>query len=426
MSTAPAPRAEVARVDAPGLDAARAGAQRAKLKKTCQQFEAVLVARVLQDMRRTTMPSGLFGKGMDNEVYGSFMDQAVAEKVAARSGFGVAPMMERTLADRMRPQPERSGDGAPIRLPRGGDETAGAPVALPRADGATAPAPVALGGAADALPWCSGSAAGPVSIPADVRVQAYRAQSASASAEGGLQARPSRHTNSPSAPRAAHAAGIPPAPAPAPGGLGSLAAEIESAPALSAAAPRGRAIPAAPDSRAAGTQPAGAPTQSAGPRETATLPAHRVRAAARPGPADRTAAAAAASGARRASPELQPMILRAAHETGVDSRLLEAVLLTESAGRPRAVSPKGASGLMQLMPDTARAMGVKNVFDPWENVRGGARYLAQLLDRFGGSVTHALAAYNAGPTAVERHGGVPPYPETRRYVRQILGRLDRS
>lgn len=113
-----------------------------------------------------------------------------------------------------------------------------------------------------------------------------------------------------------------------------------------------------------------------------------------------------------------------AEEAGVDASLFAALISAESGWNPSAVSPKGAMGLTQLMPDTARSLGVTNPFDPIENMRGGARYLRRMLDEFG-SVELALAAYNAGPGAVRRYGGVPPYQETQAYVRRILGEVTR-
>jgi Rod binding domain-containing protein len=113
-------------------------------------------------------------------------------------------------------------------------------------------------------------------------------------------------------------------------------------------------------------------------------------------------------------------IAEAVGRFNVDPALLCAVITQESGGNPGEVSSKGAKGLMQLMDDTAREMGVQNSLNPRENILGGAQYLRQMLDRFGGDVKLALAAYNAGPGAVERHGGVPPYTETRNYVNRVL------
>jgi soluble lytic murein transglycosylase len=118
-------------------------------------------------------------------------------------------------------------------------------------------------------------------------------------------------------------------------------------------------------------------------------------------------------------------IERLAREYGVSADLIKAVAVVESALDPHAVSRKGAMGLMQLMPDTARDQGVRDAFDPLENLRGGTRYLSGLLRRFDDDLDLALAAYNAGPEAVRRHGGVPRYPETERYIRLVRQRLGR-
>lgn len=115
-----------------------------------------------------------------------------------------------------------------------------------------------------------------------------------------------------------------------------------------------------------------------------------------------------------------PMISSIAREQRLQPALLHAVVQAESAYDPRAVSAKGAMGLMQLMPATADRYGVRDRTDPYQNVRGGARYLKDLLARFGNDLVLALAAYNAGENAVIRHGNrVPPYPETQDYVRKV-------
>jgi len=133
---------------------------------------------------------------------------------------------------------------------------------------------------------------------------------------------------------------------------------------------------------------------------------------------------ATTSKAKLSSDTLSRVVAKAAAETGLSKELLHGVIQTESAGNASARSPKGAIGLMQLMPGTAKEMGVDPT-DPVQNVLGGARYLAQMKQRFG-SDQLALAAYNAGPGAVEDHGGrIPPYKETQDYVKRVLAARDR-
>lgn len=114
-----------------------------------------------------------------------------------------------------------------------------------------------------------------------------------------------------------------------------------------------------------------------------------------------------------------PLIVSAARRQGVEPALVKAVIAVESNFDPYAVSKKGAQGLMQLMPQTAESLGVRDVFEPRENVVGGTRYLRMMLDRYG-DVSRALAAYNAGTRAVDRYRGIPPYRETRDYVARVL------
>jgi soluble lytic murein transglycosylase-like protein len=118
--------------------------------------------------------------------------------------------------------------------------------------------------------------------------------------------------------------------------------------------------------------------------------------------------------------ELRQRITEHALAQDLDPRLVEALIRVESAFNARALSHKGAMGLMQLMPGTATELGVENAFDVDQNLRGGTAYLRQLLDRYDGDLPLALAGYNAGPGAVDRYRGVPPYRETTEYVERIL------
>ena len=130
------------------------------------------------------------------------------------------------------------------------------------------------------------------------------------------------------------------------------------------------------------------------------------------------ASAKGPSAALRDSAQYGPLIQKISEEQGVDSTLVRAVIQVESGYQPRARSSKGALGLMQLMPATARHYGVRNLFDPKANIEAGIKHLKSLLDRF--PLALALAAYNAGEAAVEKFRGVPPYPETQAYVSRIL------
>jgi hypothetical protein len=128
---------------------------------------------------------------------------------------------------------------------------------------------------------------------------------------------------------------------------------------------------------------------------------------------------------RNLSPHLEDLISKYADSYGLDPALVKAVMRCESRFNPGAVSPKGAMGLMQLMPATAAMMGVKNPFDPGENIAGGTGYLRHCLDRFRHKVDLALAAYNAGPEQVAKYGTIPPFQETRVFVQQVLAEYGR-
>ncbi|MBV8284075.1 MAG: lytic transglycosylase domain-containing protein [Candidatus Eremiobacteraeota bacterium] len=118
--------------------------------------------------------------------------------------------------------------------------------------------------------------------------------------------------------------------------------------------------------------------------------------------------------------EIHSLVLGASHSSGVPEGLVRAVLMAESAGDPSAVSSAGAQGLMQLMPGTSAGCGIANPFDPVENVSCGSGYLRAMLDRYHNNVALAVAAYNAGPGAVDRYHGVPPYAETQAYVTRVM------
>ena len=120
------------------------------------------------------------------------------------------------------------------------------------------------------------------------------------------------------------------------------------------------------------------------------------------------------------------LIQAAAKQSGLDEKLITRVIAVESNFNPRAVSRKQAQGLMQLLPETAARYAVANAFDPAQNIRAGTRYLKYLIERYGGNLSLALAAYNAGPDMVERYGGIPPFAETRNYITRIISNLPQT
>ena len=121
---------------------------------------------------------------------------------------------------------------------------------------------------------------------------------------------------------------------------------------------------------------------------------------------------------------LESLITHFAQKFQLDRSLIKAVIKVESNFNPQVVSSKGAQGLMQLMPETAREIGVKNPFDPSDSIYGGSLYLRKMLDSFDRNLDYALAAYNAGPGAVRKYGGIPPYEETQNYVRRVKHYFD--
>ncbi|MCC6178106.1 MAG: transglycosylase SLT domain-containing protein [Chloroflexi bacterium] len=176
--------------------------------------------------------------------------------------------------------------------------------------------------------------------------------------------------------------------------------------------------------------PASASPVSAAPSSTTARSRARTPARAPAHTQSRDPASTAATGAAGPTAQALPggvsaIVQQAAAKYGVDPALIAAVIEVESSFNPNAVSVAGATGLMQLMPATARGLGVSDARDPLQNVLGGAKLLGHLLDKYHGDVSLAAAAYNAGSGAVDTYGGVPPYAETRRYVPKVLAALSR-
>jgi soluble lytic murein transglycosylase-like protein len=182
------------------------------------------------------------------------------------------------------------------------------------------------------------------------------------------------------------------------------------------------AMTAAAPVRPAATPPPATTTTTAQPGAT-TFADTLAQATAATAPTAAPAPAAIGTSVGGDPSQFDAAISESAQRNGVDPNLVKAVIKQESGFDPNAQSPAGAQGLMQLMPSTAAGLGVSNPLDPTQAIEGGTKYLKSMLDRFGGDVSLALAAYNAGPNAVARYGGVPPYAETQKYVQSVLANL---
>jgi soluble lytic murein transglycosylase-like protein len=165
--------------------------------------------------------------------------------------------------------------------------------------------------------------------------------------------------------------------------------------------------------------------ESASPSAPAVKVTTVVHADAKTGRLIRTTIASVAKATTKpATAQLNELVNRIADKEGVEAPLVHSVILAESNYNPSAVSPKGALGIMQLIPSTARRFGVSDPFDPADNIQGGVRYLRYLLDYYHDDYTKSIAAYNAGEAAVDKYNGVPPYAETLGYVRTVAKHLD--
>ena len=141
---------------------------------------------------------------------------------------------------------------------------------------------------------------------------------------------------------------------------------------------------------------------------------------------NQTTSSSTSSTGQAANGDFASLINKASEKYGVDPSLVQAVIKAESNFNPNAVSSAGAQGLMQLMPATASGLGVTNSLDPAQNIDGGVHFLSQLLNHYNGNVKLAVAAYNAGPGAVDKYNGIPPYQETQTYVNRVLGYYNSS
>ena len=341
-----------------------------RLQRAVKEFESVMVGYMLKSMRSSIPKDDMGGESYGGDMLEGMFDGELARYVSRGSSLGLGEMLYKEITGEEMPRMNPAGSSMP-RFAAPDVRVAVPPVTplVPRPAIATAvaqPSPMASPSGED-RPGMSGPAAGdPVPAHAGPRNTVVLSP-----ATGGTVVAPASEP----VPRLVMSAGGGPA-------------------------------PAAPGAR---------PVREQG--QPGEIPQHGKRGEARIAPAT---VAAPSDTVRRRLEALDPIIRTAADTSGVQANLLKAVIATESGGRTQAQSHRNAKGLMQLIDSTATAMGVRNVWDPLQNVQGGARYLGQMMDRFGGNIEHALASYNAGPGAVEKHNGVPPYRETQQYVGKVL------
>ena len=350
---------------------------REDLARTAREFEGVFLNMMLGAMRQTVPESDLMG-GSATRMYQQMHDAEMAKVLSGTGeGFGIAKLLESQFASQFAtddPAAALGDDG-------GGEAGVGA-----------------ASGEGDLL----GAARPGHGLPASLALSRYR-QNATHAADTGAP-RPVTARDVTPTPLALPAAGpVAPLPDDVPAGTAPTAATADH---TEERLPRREAAPAAAPPTA---------TDAARPLRVGLVPTDRGLAAAGLAPAE-------ADTVRRFGDHIE----KSAADAGLDPRLVLAVVMEESGGNPSARSAVGARGLMQLMPGTARQLGVHNALDPAATLAGGSRYLSEQLDRFDGRLDLALAAYNAGPGAVARAGGrVPGFGETRAYVQRVMQRYER-
>jgi soluble lytic murein transglycosylase-like protein len=223
---------------------------------------------------------------------------------------------------------------------------------------------------------------------------------------------------------------IAPLPSPTENGPAAASQRVQQLQALVAQAASGSTASFAAALKAASAGPASSPSGTTAPPVTTAPPLSTAPSLTTASPPATSAASVEApsamatatpAAASSSSSTYDAPIAQAAARHGIDPALLHGLIQQESGFDPNARSSSGALGLTQLMPGTASSLGVSNPLDPLQSIEGGARYLSEMLSRFGGNTAEALAAYNAGPGAVSRYGGVPPYAETQDYVSKVMG-----